>query len=159
MKPKGFSLIEILVVLLIVGITMGFAMMAFGDFGETRRITVTAEQFIQYVKLAQQQAILETRTLGIAFNNNSYQVLHLSQQGNWSPMGDKHIFHRQQFPKELSYRFRNTIIKHRTPQIIINASGDMTAFTLDFGTNKQTVIATISGASNGAITIQTNKSP
>lgn len=157
--PKGFTLIEILVVLLIVGIAMGFTMMALGDFGEKRRITMTAERFIQYVKLTQQQAILETSTLGIAFNNHGYQVLHLSQNKGWLPMLDQHVFHLQRFPKGLIVQFRNTIIKYGTPQIMINASGGMTAFTLDFGTHKQAVIATISGTSNGAITIQTIKTP
>ncbi len=159
MRHKGFSLIEILVVLLIVGITMGFAMMAFGDFGEKRRIMIAAEQFTHFVKLVQQQAILETSTLGIGFNNNSYHVLRLSAPNTWSPIQKKSIFHRQQFPKGLVINLRNTSFKHGIPAIVINSSGDMSAFTLDFGTSKQTTMTTISGSPNGAITLLTEKSP
>lgn len=159
MKQKGFTLIEILVVLLIVGITMGFAIMAFGDFGEKRRITIAAEQFTHFVKLVQQQAILETSTLGIRFNDNGYQVLRLSAHATWSPMSRKSILHQQQLPKGLVVNVRNTPSKHGNPVIVINSSGDMTAFTVDFGTNKQASIATILGAHNGALTIQTATSP
>ncbi len=35
---NGFTLIEILVVIVIVGITLSFALLAFGDFGSERRI-------------------------------------------------------------------------------------------------------------------------
>jgi len=159
MKNKGFTLIEILVVVLIIGITLGFAMMAFGDFGEKRRIVISAEQFANYVKLVQQQAILETSTLGISFKNNTYQVLRFQPPSSWSPMQATHIFRQQQFPKGVMINLRHAKIKPGTPTIIINSSGDMTAFTLDFGTAKEASLATIIGARNGALTVQTVKSP
>ena len=156
---KGFTLIEILVVLLIVGITTGFALMAFGDFGEKRSIIVAAEQFTQYVKLVQQQAILETSTLGINITDNGYQVLRFKSPASWSSMPMKSIFHRQHFPKGLVIGLKNTNHKRGIPAIIINSSGDMTEFTLDFGTAKQPSIAMITGQRNGTITLQRIKSP
>lgn len=154
MNNKGFTLIEILVVLLIIGITMGFALMSFGDFGEKRRIIVAAEQFTQYVKLVQQQAILETSTLGINFKNDSYQVLRFKAPASWSPLPAKSIFHRQHFPRGLVINLKKANTKPGTPIIIINSSGDMTPFTLDFGTSKQSSLATINGLRNGTISVK-----
>ncbi len=37
---KGFTLIEILIVLMIIGITLSFAILSFGDFGEGRKVKV-----------------------------------------------------------------------------------------------------------------------
>lgn len=144
-SPKGFTLIEILVVILIVGITLSFALLAFGDFGEKRRIIVAAEQFNAYVQLVQQQAILETSTLGIELNKNGYQIRQLSTSGKWIPMSSRGIFHDQHFPKGLIFHLRHHTTKRGMPEIIINSSGDMTDFILDFGSSKQAVITTIIG--------------
>ena len=153
----GFTLIEILVVILIVGITLSFALMAFGDFGEKRRIVISAEQFSQYVKLAQQQAILETTTLGIGIHKNGYQVMRLSPKAKWLPMSSNSIFHEQHFPKGLLINLQNNASSRGNPSIIIDSSGDMTAFTLTFGSAKQPSIVSIIGEHNGAL--HTAKSP
>jgi len=155
----GFTLIEILVVVLIIGITIGFALLAFGDFGSNRRILMSAEQFVNYVKFVQHQSILETSTLGIRLNQNSYQVLRFEAPSNWQVMPKNSIFHQQQFPDSAIVYFENTTDKNGNPQIIINSSGDMTAFKLTVGSSKQAIITRIIGESNGAITLQFLKSP
>ncbi len=47
-RNKGFTLIEILIVIVIIGITIGFALLAFGDFGESKRIIAALEQVEKY---------------------------------------------------------------------------------------------------------------
>ena len=158
-RVKGFTLIEILVVLLIIGITCGFALIAFGDFGEKRRIIVAAEQFINNVKLVQQQAILDSSTLGIRFNHNSYQIVRFQVPASWTSMPANSIFHRHPFPKGLVIHWRGITTQRGAPAIIIYSSGDMTPFTLDIGTTKHTSIGTVSGSSNGAMLLQSTPSP
>ena len=122
---RGFSLIEILVVLFIIGITFGFALLSFGDFGEKRGIIVAAEQFTQYIKLVQQYAILETSTLRIQINQDGYQVLRFQPPKTWTPIASTPLFRLQHFPKGLIVNGGG-----RPVIIIVDASGDMTAFTL-----------------------------
>lgn len=154
---KGFSLIEILVVLLIIGITLGFALLAFGDFGEKRRIVNTAEQFKNYVKLVQQQAILETSTLGIQITQQGYRVFFLDSAGKWQPMPPKGIFRNHLFPDKIVTHFRETQGKHHLI-ITLQASGDMSAFKLDFGTQKKADIVTVIGDQDGELTLKTEPS-
>lgn len=156
---KGFTLIEILVVVLIIGITLGFALLAFGDFGSKRRIVMAAEQFVNYVKLVQQQAIVETSTLGISINQNSYQVLRFQTPSNWQLMPQKSIFHQQRFPDNAIVHIDQPAQIKGTPQIIINASGDMTAFKLNFGSAKDIDIATVVADHNGTVALQLATSP
>ena len=156
---NGFTLIEILVVVLIIGITIGFALLAFGDFGSKRRILLSAEQFINYVKFTQHQAILETSTLGIMLNNNGYQILRFQPPSTWQGMPNKTIFHQQRFPQGAIVRLDSNTAKSSNPQIIINSSGDMTTFKLNLGSEKDATIATVIGKSNGEIILQPINSP
>ncbi len=158
-SANGFTLIEILVVVLIIGITIGFALLAFGDFGSKRRILMSAEQFVNYVKFVQHQAIMETSTLGISVNQNNYQVLRFQAPSTWQTMPKKSIFHQQHFPDHAVVRFENTIQKNRNPQIIITPSGDMTAFKLYFNSTSEENITSVVGESNGAIALQLLTSP
>lgn len=158
-NKRGFTLIEILVVLLIIGITLGFALLAFGDFGSKRRIVIAAEQFVNYVKFIQQEAILETSTLGISFDKNGYHVMRFQPPKNWQPMPTKGVFHQQRFPSNAVVHLEKSLNKMGEPQIIINAAGDMTTFKLNFGSNNQINIATVVGERDGTISLQVLNGP
>lgn len=153
-NSQGFTLIEILIVLVIIGITLGFAVLAFGDFGEERRIIFFAEQLNNSLKLAQQQAILETSTMGLRIDNTSYQIVKFQDPAGWNYKNTKGIFKNVLFP-------RNTVLNIKTdnkipngvPAIVIDPSGDMTPFTLYFGSTHTPVIVTITGKHNGSLNL------
>ncbi|KTD36234.1 general secretion pathway protein LspH [Legionella nautarum] len=157
---RGFTLIEILVVVAIIGITLGFAMLAFGDFGASRRAVVSAEQFSSYVKLVQQQAILETNTLGISLTNEGYTTYRF-ESGGWRIMSAKSIFHWRSFPNKISVIFRQGGSRNRlkNPDIIITPSGDMSEFIIDFGTAANPQVVSLFGKTDGRIIIEKPKSP
>ncbi|HAU0871584.1 TPA: prepilin-type N-terminal cleavage/methylation domain-containing protein [Legionella pneumophila] len=156
---KGFTLIEILIVIVIIGITLGFALIAFGDFGESRRIQFSAEQLANTLSLAQQQAILESSTLGLKIDNTSYQILKFQDQAGWNPISNKGIFKLYNFPKNVVISLK-TNQKHTRgyPAIIIAPSGDMTPFTIEFGTDKEKWIAKLTGSHNGDLDFTMAKS-
>ena len=150
---KGFTLIEILVVIVIIGITLGFAMLAFGDFGASKRIVFAAEQLGNTLKLAEQQAILETSTLGLRIENNSYQILKYEHSRHWKSPANKGIFKVNYLPANttLTLKTNNKTIPG-TPSIIINPSGQITPFTLSFAKDKGAVITVLSGSHDGTLT-------
>ncbi|WP_084157831.1 type II secretion system minor pseudopilin GspH [Legionella wadsworthii] len=149
---QGFTLIEILIVLVIIGITFGFALIAFGDFGDSRRILFSAEQLVSTLRLAQQQAVLGTSTLGLRIDNNGYQVFQLSSHAQWKPLSDKGVFKMTYFPTDTRITLKtNKAVPTGTPAIIISASGSMTPFTLNFGSRKENSLAMLIGKSNGEL--------
>ncbi len=147
---EGFTLIEILVVILIIGITLGFALMAFGDFGESRRLLFSAEQLADAIELAQQQAILETTTLGLRIDNRGYQMMKLQHAITWTTMPQTGIFKMNYFPKNTVLRIQPTR-PAGVPTLVINPSGDTTPFVLHLGTAKQPDFITLIGKANGRL--------
>jgi general secretion pathway protein H len=153
---KGFTLIEILVVIVIIGITVGFSLIAFGDFGESKRIIFAAEQLENTLLLAQQQAILESSTLGLYVDNKSYQILKFQNGSRWHALSSKSLFKPHYFPKDMIINLKPHIKANKnSPPMIINSSGETNAFTLNFGTLKEKTIAVLTGKENGELTFTT----
>lgn len=151
---KGFTLIEILIVIVIIGITLSFALLAFGDFGESKKVLFAAEQLQSSLKLTQQQAILETSTYGLTINNKGYQILKFKDNSSWGPVSNKGIFKPFSFPTNTYIILKSSL--HNTgnaPHIIINASGDITPFILTIGINQSQRIATLKSSQNGDLTL------
>lgn len=148
---QGFTLIEILIVIVIIGITVGFALIAFGDFGASRRLQFAAEQLANTIKLSQQQAILESSTLGLRVDNTGYQILKF-QNTTWNPISNKGIFKLTYFPSNTTINLITTNAPSiGTPAILIHSSGDLTPFTIEFAINKNPVTTTLTGSQNGEL--------
>jgi general secretion pathway protein H len=147
---EGFTLIEILVVLLILGLTIGFALMAFGDFGESRRLLFSAEQLVNTLELAQQQAILETSTFALRIDHRGYEILKLKDENTWIPLSHTGVFKMNHFPKDTLVSL-SPIQPAGVPSIIINSFGGLTPFILHLGTTKQADLVTLIGKANGRL--------
>lgn len=158
-QQRGYTLIEILIVVVIISITVAFAVLAFGDFGKNRRILLSAEQFANYVKLIQQQAILETKPFGLYINGNTYQAFRFTTPGNWNALPQTSIFRKRFFPDGALIILNASGQQNNNPQIIIHASGDITPFVLDVLSNKKEPIASIAGEFNGNVILKRATSP
>ncbi len=157
-NERGFTLIEILVVILIVGIAASVTLLAFGDFGASRRVQLSAEQFVNYIKLVQQRAILEMNTLGINVNKEGYGTYRFVEAKTWEPMPGKGLFHWQTFPKNILVTLKTTIKNNsKLPDIIINPTGNMSAFTLSFGTETNPEQLNVIGEHDGEVFIKSGK--
>ena len=156
-NKKGFTLIEIMVVLLIIGITISFALLAFGDFGAKRRVILASEQFVNFVKLVQQQATMETSTLGIYVDEHSYQALRFDSSSHWQHFPAHSVFRRHVFSTQATIQFKPKAAFSKDPQIVINESGDMNAFTLTVLIDNDEV-AVIEGHHNGIVVLDVKSS-
>lgn len=159
LENRGFTLIEILVVMTIIGITIGFTMLAFGDFGAKRRIETEAEQLQQIFRVAQQQAILESATFGLRINNRSWQFLRFKPPANWTAVSKRHVFKEHRFPKNMQILLK-TPFKPRgnQPDILIDASGSITPFTMEIGTAGNPDLLIFTGQQNGHLSLKRGSS-
>ncbi|MCX7117543.1 MAG: type II secretion system minor pseudopilin GspH [Legionellales bacterium] len=152
-KPHGFTLIEILVVVLIISISLGFALLAMGDFGEQRRLFTSAEQFVNYVTFAEHQAIIESNTLGVRIMKSSYYLLRFQPPSHWLPMPNKSMYRIQHFPKHTITSIESETGSNDAPQIIVDAEGDITPFILHLKLKGDHVTLRVVGSSDGKIKV------
>ncbi|WP_028387673.1 prepilin-type N-terminal cleavage/methylation domain-containing protein [Legionella fairfieldensis] len=154
---RGFTLIEILVVIVIISTTISFALLAFGDFGTGRKAIVAAEEFSSYLKLVQHRALLEANALGLVVSKDHYETYRLIDN-TWQAMPVKSLFHRRNLPASIICTLHvHTKNRRGKPDIVINTAGDMTEFTMDFGTLNQPTIVTLLGKQNGQLILQSQK--
>ena len=81
-KVTGFTLLELLVALVLIGIILSFAVFTLGDGGEDRRIKEEANRFYYLIKLAQEEAILNAREWLLEIDSQGYQFSVLTDEGS-----------------------------------------------------------------------------
>ncbi len=139
-REKGFTLIEILIVLLILSICLCCTLFAFGDLGSNRQVLITAEQFCAHLKLARQKAILENTNLAIKVTGQGYQIYHLVR-GRWQLKPGISLFRWHRFPASVVVSSPSSQKQEST--LYFRANGDITPFVLNFGTIKQSHLMTL----------------
>lgn len=136
---RGFTLIEIMVVIVIIGIILTFVMLSFGDFGAQRRLNSQANHFAQLVKLLRLKAIIGADTYGIDISDKRYRfyqfvVDNQSPYGRWIKLSNRAIFKPYTFSDNTTLELQHK--KHQEqPDIIVSSSGDISPFVLTIKEN------------------------
>lgn len=168
-RAAGFTLIEILVVLVIIAIVISFAVLSIGVTGRDRELDEESRRIEGLVGLLQERAVLEGRDFGLLVEPNHYQfVVYRTRRQRWESFDQEREFRRRDLPKGLSFelvldsrvvilRAQNEKLKsdapQSTPQLIIAASGEGTPFKLTLlraGTNSK---ASVSADSFGKLKV------
>lgn len=71
----GFTLIEILVVIVIVATVLSIALLSFGLLGDDREVKTEAHRFVALAELAQDDATMQSREFGIEFMSAGYRFV------------------------------------------------------------------------------------
>lgn len=151
---KGFTLIEIMVVLLILAIVTAVAMLSFNRLSGTRHVKFFSQNLNDKIRLAEQTAMLQSTTIGLEISRSSYAFYQFNQR--WQPFILAGTSTTTAMPSttnlKLSINDNPISIPNeptQKPQIIFYPSGDITPFKLTL--NNQT---TITGKLNGDTTTQ-----
>ncbi len=137
---SGFTLLELLVVLVIVGILLTMASLSVGGGGEQRQLHEEARRLTALVALAADESILKNQELLLAVEENGYAFLVQDKKGKWLPVDDIGSLRPRELPQgmQLSVAVDEPLTtaqkagdEDKKPgQIWILSSGEMTPFTL-----------------------------
>ena len=135
---RGFTLLEIMVVLVLIGIITSFALLSVGG-GPRERLAEEARRLAALVELHQQEAILNGETRGIQFSRTGYALLTLGEKGQWqSPTAAKTLV-QHTLPEDIALglwvedRAVDLKTTGKLPQVLLLASGETTEFVAVFG--------------------------
>jgi general secretion pathway protein H len=145
-RAAGFTLIEILVVMVIIAIAISFAVLSVGVTGRDRELDEESRRIEGLVGLLQERAVLEGRDFGLLIEPTRYQfVVYQTRRQRWESFDQEREFRRRDLPKGLSFELTmdsRLIVLHAkdehiksdapqtAPQLIIAASGEGTPFRL-----------------------------
>lgn len=102
---SGFTLLEIMVVIVIVGIMATVAMISIGVLGRDREMQDQAERIWAVINQAREECELQGFDIGLRVGANSYDFLRFdSRKQLWLPVVDDDLMGAREFPSGLRVR-------------------------------------------------------
>jgi general secretion pathway protein H len=153
--PRGFTLVEILVVVAIVGVLALALTIAVGGSGE-RKLANEAERFQSLFAHACSEAELGGREVGVVIADDGYAFRRLDG-ADWRKPGGEELRDRR-WPAGLRFELRRdgrvlepATPKQPAPQLVCFSSGEMTSFVLTLALGDVAASWRITGNEDGTL--------
>jgi general secretion pathway protein H len=135
----GFTLIEILVVVLIIGIVTAGMLLSVSVAGRDHELETESDRLLALFNYTREQAELQTREYGVLFQDDGYEFLaYDTRRGTWRSVFEDDALHARRLPDGLGVKLtveaRPVVLSRprdatdKTPQVMIFSNGDLTSF-------------------------------
>lgn len=162
---RGFTLLELMVSLIIIGIIVTYAVLSIGD-PKPQRLQFAVDQFEALTRIALEQSLFNSEEIGIAVWRTGYDFVRLDAEG-WIAITDSSVLKLRNFPEDIrpalfleGIEVDLPIVAPETPQLFVQSSGELTPFELELTDQKNdhlTLVADVLG--NLSIKEETEDAP
>lgn len=103
-KSHGFTLIEILVVVVIVATIVGTVVLSMGLVGDDRELETERNRIASLIEVAQDEAMMQGREFGIEFMQTAYRFVEFDPfTFQWSEVPGDELFRLRELPEEMEF--------------------------------------------------------
>ena len=177
-RSRGFTLVEILVVVVIIAVITVGAVLAVGSLGQDRELEKETERLVGLLNYAKEQAELQTREFGLEVTTNSYNFLAFDpRRGLWTDIQEDDVLRLRTLPSGLALglvvegrtvrvdkpklkdksKLKDEDLAKRVPDLMIFSNGDLTSFELSVARDGTERKATLIADEQGEIKVADNE--
>jgi general secretion pathway protein H len=171
-RAHGFTLLEILVVVVIIGVIVSAATLAIGVLGGDREVEDQTRRFWAVLQQAREEAELQGNDVAVFISASAYEFLRFDTRRNmWVLIQDDELYRPRELPEGLRYRLwldgREVVLKPQPPdrsdedqhkkwppQIMVLSSGDVMPFELRIERDAADALWRVVGAADNDLRIE-----
>jgi general secretion pathway protein H len=166
MRSKGFTLVEILVVIVIMAVVISITVLSVSSTGRDSQLDEESRRIEGLVGLLHERALLEGRDFGLRIEPAAYEfVVYDPRRDRWMMLDQEREFRHRDLPKGITFQLQldsqTVVIKaidrnlssgaQPNPQVAIAASGEGTPFRLTLQRDATQAKASVDGDALGKI--------
>lgn len=153
-QRQGFTLIEVMIVIVIVGVVLAVAVMSMNVVGDKRQVKAAAAQLKTVIQTAEQEATLLPAVLRLDFSPTGYKF-YAYRDRKWQSLRDDNLSRSHAFGSEVLVKVkRNKQNKKKHSMIIFSDSGDVEPFTILLTDKKHNVLYQVGQDQQGKLTLK-----
>ena len=166
MRSKGFTLVEILVVIVIMAVVISVTVLSVSSTGRDSQLDEESRRIEGLLGLLHERALLEGRDFGLRIEPAAYEfVVYDPRRDRWMMLDQEREFRHRDLPKGVTFQLQldsqTVVIKAidrnlsggdpPNPQVAIAASGEGTPFRLTLQRDATQAKASVDGDALGKI--------
>lgn len=164
-RSTGFTLLEVLVVVVIIGIISGMAVISIHVLGGDHEMDQEASRLAAVLGQAREEAMLQGHDLGLRVDTRGYDFLRYdTRTERWVAVSDDPLLRERGLPDglglDLRLESRAVLLKARaaatdaqplSPQVVIQASGDLAPFEIQLRREGTDEVRRVAGSADGQL--------